>query len=240
MQVVVVGAGIVGRQVIEKLVEHRHDVVVIDKDHSVCEEVYADTGAVAVMGDATRLSVLEDAGVARADVLVCLMRNDADNIACAIIAKSLGAPRILARMRNPGYAEAYRLSGTSGVVRVADLLINQLMVEIEQPSIRRIMSLGGGSAQICSVVVPPRAWAVGRTVAEVASRKDFPLESLIVGVYRMGDEAFFIPRGIHVLEENDTVYVITRTGEVKAAAEILTNPSEGGGILGVLRSGKGG
>lgn len=238
MLVVVVGVGIVGRQVVAKLVEHRHDVVVVDKDHSVCEEVYGETGAVTVTGDATRLSVLSDAGVAGADVVVCLMRSDADNIACSIIAKSLGARRILARMRNPGYSEAYQLSGVSGVVRVADLLINQLMVEIEQPRIRRIMSLGGGSAQICSVVVPPGAWAEGRTVAEVASRKEFPVESLIVGVYRVGEEAFFIPRGVHVLKENDTVYVITRSGDVKAAAEILTNKADGG-FLGVFQSGKG-
>jgi trk system potassium uptake protein TrkA len=112
------------------------------------------------------------------------------------------------------------------------------MVEIEQPRIRRIMSLGGGSAQICSVVVPPGAWAEGRTVAEVASRKEFPVESLIVGVYRVGEEAFFIPRGVHVLKENDTVYVITRSGDVKAAAEILTNKADGG-FLGVFQSGKG-
>jgi len=235
---VVVGAGIVGMQVIEKLVAHRHDVVALDRDHGVCEEVYGNTGAVAVMGDATRLSVLVDAGVEKADVVVCLMRNDSDNIACSMISKSLGAGRILARMRNPGYAEAYRLSGISGVVRVADLLINQLMVEIEQPRIRRIMSLGGGSAQICSVIVPPDAWAVGRTVAEVASRSDFPKESLIVGVYRMGDEAFSIPRGDHLLEENDTVYVITRSGEMKAAADTLTNPPEGR-IRGIFSSGKG-
>ena len=122
-------------------------------------------------------------------------------------------------------------------MRVADLLINQLMVEIEQPRIRRIMSLGGGSAQICSVIVPPGAWAVGRTVAEVASRSDFPKESLIVGVYRMGDEAFSIPRGDHLLEENDTVYVITRSGEMKAAADTLTNPPEGR-IRGIFSSGK--
>jgi trk system potassium uptake protein TrkA len=237
MRIVVAGAGIVGRQVIAKLVEHRHDVVVVDMDHGVCEDIFAETGAVTVTGDATRLSVLEDAGAAKAQVVVCLMRRDADNIACSIIAKSLGAARVLARMRNPGYAEAYRLGGTTGVVRVADLLINQLMVEIEQPRIRGIMSLGGGSAQICSVVVPPDAWAVGRTVAQVAARTDFPRESLIVGVYRVGEQAFSIPRGDHVLQENDTVYVITRTGETKAAAGALTNPPDKG-ILGRLQPGR--
>jgi trk system potassium uptake protein TrkA len=112
------------------------------------------------------------------------------------------------------------------------------MVEIEQPRVKEITSLGEGTAQICSVVVPPGAWAVGRTVAEVASRRGFPVESLIVGVFRVGEEAFFIPRGEHVLKENDTVYVITRSGEVKAAAEMLTNTADGGKLR-VHKSGKG-
>lgn len=80
--------------------------------------------------------------------------------------------------------------------------------------------------------------AVGRTVAEVASRREFSVESLIAGAYRVGDEVFFIPRGVHVLKENDTVYVITRSGEIKAAAEILTNKADAG-LLGIFHSGKG-
>ncbi len=223
MFIIVAGAGTVGRKVSSQLMGNRHDVVVIDKDHDVCRMLYSETGIESVNGNATHLEILEDAGIRKADVLVCLMRSDADNIASAIIARSMGVKRILARMRNPGYADAYKLSGVSSVLRVADLLINQVMTEIEQPRVKRVMSLAGGAAEMYAVVVDHKAWAVGKTVTQLAGRRNFPREAILAGIYRVGTEAFVVPRGDTELEEADTVYVVTPSHHIKAVADMLTN-----------------
>jgi trk system potassium uptake protein TrkA len=221
MNIVVAGAGLVGRELTQKLLDHRHDVVVIDIDHEVCDSLYAETGALTVNGSATNLAVLKDAGVHRADILLCLMRNDVDNIACSILARSLGVPRILARMRDPGYENAYRMSGVTGVVRVADLLLDQLMMEVEQPPVKRIMSLGGGDAYVYAVRVPEGADCVGRSVKEVAEASGFPRESLLMGIYRDDNERFHIPRGDYILEASDTVFVIAHAGDIQLIADAL-------------------
>ncbi|MFO8183370.1 MAG: TrkA family potassium uptake protein [Candidatus Aegiribacteria sp.] len=221
MNIVVAGAGLVGRELTRKLLDHKHDVVVIDIDNEVCESIYAETGAVAVNGSATSLAVLKDAGVHRADILICLMRNDVDNIACSILARSLGVPRILARMRDPGYENAYSLSGVTVIVRVADLLLDQLLMEVEQPPVKRIMSLGGGDAYVYAVRIPEGARCIGKSVKEVAGAKNFPKESLLMGIYREDDEEFQIPRGNYVLSEDDTVFVIAHAGDIQLIADAL-------------------
>lgn len=223
MFIVVAGAGTVGGEVTTRLMGNHHDVVVIEKDHEVCRKLYSDTGVETVSGNATRLDVLTDAGLEKADVLVCLMRNDADNISCAILARSLGVKRILARMRDPGYAEAYRLSGVNSIVRVADLLINQVLTEIEQPRVKRIMRLAGGAAEMYAVVVSEESWVVGKTVTSIAGHRSFPREAILAGIYRIGDEAFVVPRGDTRMQEGDTVYVVTSAANIKAIADILTS-----------------
>ncbi|OPL17820.1 MAG: hypothetical protein AVO35_08045 [Candidatus Aegiribacteria sp. MLS_C] len=221
MNVVVAGAGLVGRELTRKLLDHRHDVVVIDIDHEVCDSLYAETGALTVSGSATNLAVLKDAGVHRADILLCLMRNDVDNIACSILARSLGVLRIVARMRDPGYEQAYGISGITGVVRVADLLLDQLMMEVEQPPVRRIMSLGGGDAYVYAIRVPKNAQCVGKSVRQVAEASGFPRESLLMGIYRKDEEKFQIPRGDYVLAANDMVFVIAHAGDIQLIASAL-------------------
>ena len=128
MYIIIAGAGLIGYQVTKELVENKHDVVIIDRESDVCESIYSETGAIAICGNATDINTLEEAGANKADALLCLMRSAADNIACSLLAKSLKIPNIIARLRNPRYEGAYKLAGVTTIVRMADLLVNQIMM----------------------------------------------------------------------------------------------------------------
>ncbi len=222
MYVIVAGAGLIGRHITRMLAENKHDVVVIDRDADVCESVYAETGALTINGNATDIYVLEKAGAIKADVLICLLRHAADNIACALLAKGLGIPRIIARLRNPEYEQAYHLAGITTIVRMADLLVNQIMMEVEQPKVRKVMTLGGGKADVYALKIPENVRSVGMTIKEITDKKKFPKECVFMGIYKEEKGDFLIPRGSHVLEEGDTVFVISKSQYIKHAVDFLT------------------
>jgi len=222
MYVIIAGAGIIGQEIIKMLVENKHDVVAVDEDEQVCETVYTETGALTINGDATDIHVLERAGAAKSDVLVCLMHNPADNIACTLVAKSLGVPRVLARLRNPSYEDAYKLAGVTSIIKMADLLVNELMMEIEQPKIRKIVTLGGGRADIYAVKIPRGAKAIGMSVKDIAQSKSFPEQCVFVGNYDEDKETFQIPRGANVLQKGDIVFLVSNSQHIKQAADFLT------------------
>lgn len=221
MYVIIAGVGIIGRQITKMLVENRHDVVAIDRDPDVCESVYAETGALTIQGNATDINTLEKAGAAKADVIVCLMPGAADNIACALLSKSLGIPRIVVRLRNPRYEEAYIQAGATSLIRVSHLLVNRIMTEVEQPKVRRIITLGGGEAEIYAAKIPEKARSAGMKITEIAQKRNFPKDCLFIGIYREESGEFLIPRGGSTLQEGDTVFLLTKSQYIKRATEFL-------------------
>jgi trk system potassium uptake protein TrkA len=222
MLVIIAGAGRIGREITRILAEKKHDVVVIDKDQQVCETIYSETGAMTINSSATVLKTLEKAGADKADAIICLMHHEADNIACALLAKSLGVPRIVARLINPIYEQAYKLAGVNFMVRTVDLVINQMLIEIERPQVRQIITLRGGKAQVYTVKVPERAKVIGKTIKDITGQKDFPDECVFMGVDNDEREEFSITRGNYVIQEGDIIFLISKSAYIKQATDVLT------------------
>ncbi len=222
MRIIVAGAGVTGYLLLKMLVAKKHDVVVIDVDREVCEEVYAETGAMTIHGSATDIKILQKSGMQNADVVLCLVRYDSDNIAISALAKSLGVKSIIALLRKPEYEPAYKSAGVTTLISLTDLLLHQLMMEIEQPNVKSIMPLGGGKAEIYAVEIPPGAKSIGMTVREITEQRGFPQECVFVGIYHEDSDIFCIPRGDHDLKEWDTIFLVSNSLYIKPATEFLT------------------
>jgi len=219
MYVVIAGAGLVGRGLARRLVENKHDVVVIDIDEDVCNRIYQEYGAVSVNGDATNVDVLEEAGIDRADVAVALMRRDADNLSFCLLADNFGVSRVFTRMRNAKYEDAYRAAGVTKVINIVDLYLDQFTMEIEQPKLQRAATFGGGKASIVIVSIPKGSRGSDKTIAEITQDKNFPEDCVIAGIYR--EDEFIIPRGNRTIKSGDRVFLAAALEDVKLAAEYL-------------------
>ncbi|MCK5119186.1 MAG: NAD-binding protein, partial [Candidatus Latescibacteria bacterium] len=222
MYIVIAGAGMVGSALARKLMQAKHDVVIIDQNKETCDNMYAEIGVVAIHGNAARIEILNEAAIEKADVAIAATGSDADNLACAILAKSFGVARIIVRMRNPAYEKAYRLAGVTSIVRVLDLMVNQMIMEIEQPRVRRIVTIGGGKADIFMVNIPQGANVAGRSVEAIAKHPKFPSQCVFIAVYSEQTEEFSIPRGERVIREGDEVFLISTAEDIKMAADFLT------------------
>ena len=106
-RVIIIGAGRSGRFLAPMLDKEGFQVKVFDKDHERCLQVaeLMDDG-LAIHGDGTDIDLLEQEGIADADVVICLTDDDRLNLMLALIAKHLGAkkdhrPRIAYRIRRP-------------------------------------------------------------------------------------------------------------------------------------------
>ncbi len=221
MYIVITGGGMVGGGLVRMLLDNKHDVVLIEQNKETCDKLYAETGVVAINGSATSIEALNEAGISKADVLVAATGQDADNLACAILAKSFEVPQIIVRMRDPAYKNAYIVAGVHSIVRMTDLMVGQIMMDIENPQVRRITSIGGGKADIFLVIVPEHAKIAGKSVQDIVGSRHFPSQCVFIAVYNKKTEEFSIPRGQQVINEGDELFLISTVENIKKAVDLL-------------------
>lgn len=217
MRVVVAGAGLTGRRLVARLAADRHDVTVIDLSHDVCELISAKLGVAAVCGSATDIGVLEEAELSRADVAVALMRKSADNLAFSLLAHGMGVKRIVARMPNPQYRKAYEQAGVTGIIDIAGLFIDALLLEIERPQARLVGSFADGQGSVAVVTIPKVGRGVGKTAAQIHADKRFPRGCSVVGIVH--ENAVHIPPGPITVHPGDEVVIAGGTGTIKDAID---------------------
>ncbi|MHC4243020.1 MAG: potassium channel family protein [Planctomycetota bacterium] len=221
MYIVITGGGMVGGGLVRMLLDNKHDVVLIEQNKDICDKLYAETGVVAINASATSIEALNEAGISKADVLVAATGQDADNLACAILAKSFEVPQIIVRMRDPAYKNAYIVAGVHSIVRMTDLMVGQIMMDIENPQVRRITSIGGGKADIFLVIVPEHAKVAGKSIQDIVGSRHFPSQCVFIAVYNKQTEEFSIPRGQQVINEGDELFLISTVDNIKKAVDLL-------------------
>jgi voltage-gated potassium channel len=97
--VIVCGYGLVGEKIVDILLQHNIDIVVVDSNKSKID-LLSERGIRAVFGDATSSKVLKAAGVEKAAAIAVAMDDDAKNLFTVITARSLNDKIIIATRAN--------------------------------------------------------------------------------------------------------------------------------------------
>jgi len=220
MYIIIAGGGIVGRNITKSL-NKSHDIVVIDSNKEACEHIYSKYGAVSLHGSATNINVVKDAGIESCDYALAVMPRDEDNLIFALLAKNFGVKHIFVRMRDPDYEEAYKLAGATNIGGTVQMMVKKFVWDIDNPEIRRLVSLRGGKAEVSIVTIPERSRISGLTVREIASGNNFPKNCLIAGIFDQEKDELIIPRGDTRIISGNQVFLIANSEDVSQAFEIL-------------------
>ncbi len=224
MKILIVGAGRAGLEVAIQLSRIGHAVTIIDTDAAVARRASEQFGLVAIPGDATTAEVLDDAAIGRMDIVVAMLRRDADNLAVSLLARSAGVERVMVRMRDNAYRSVYATAGIDRVLSETDLITGAITTAVEHDAIRHAMLIGEGMAIAFELTIPAGSVAAGKTVMALAARPDFPKSAVFAALSRegIGVEA---PRGSTVIEAGTTVLLVAHRDEVSHVITALTAPA---------------
>lgn len=226
MKILIVGAGRAGLEAAVHLSRIGHAVTIVDTDATVTRRAGEQFGLVAISGDATTAEILEDAGIGRTDIVVAMLRRDADNLAVSLLARAAGVERVMVRMRDNAYRPVYATAGIERVLSETDLITGAVATAIEHDAIRHAMLVGDGSAIAFELTIPPDSAVAGHTVMELAARTDFPKSCVLAALYRQGG-GVEAPRGSSVVDANMTVLLVARADEVGRTVTVFTASASG-------------
>ena len=101
MNIIIIGAGKTGEELIASLLAEDHDIAVIDPLYSVIENIQESFDVLGICGSGVVTETLGEAGAADADLVIACTPQDEINVLSCVIAKRLGAKSCIARVRNP-------------------------------------------------------------------------------------------------------------------------------------------
>ena len=95
MKIVIVGAGKVGTTLCEQLSNEGHDIVIIDHNPKKLYAINNRLDVMSIEGNGALISVQQEAEAGKADLFISCASTDETNMLCCVIAKKLGAKKLL-------------------------------------------------------------------------------------------------------------------------------------------------
>ncbi|MDR3102107.1 MAG: TrkA family potassium uptake protein [Methanocalculaceae archaeon] len=202
MYLVIVGLGGIGKSLAGIASENGHSVAVIDRDEERCAEILRQYDLLAIAGNATDKSILEDAGVDRADALVATTSDDALNLMACWLAKRYNVRTLVSIVNQTEHADLFKEVGVRISENPDEIVARSLYVWSENPDTKLLASIEGGS--IFEITVNEGTQGVGKAVREVSKVKDM----LYIAIRRGGK--LIIPSGNVIFQPDDAITVFTK------------------------------
>jgi len=187
-RVMIGGGGNIGRR-LAKAIEERYEVKIIEFNKGGAERLAAELNRTLVLsGDVTDEELLASENIADMDVYCALTNDDETNILSSLLAKRMGARKVIALINRTSYANLVEAGQIDIAISPAQATIGTLLARVRRGDCAVVHSLRRGAAEALELIAHGDASSskvVGRRVEEI----DLPKGATIGAVVRQrGDK----------------------------------------------------
>lgn len=209
LNIIIVGCGKVGANLVEQLSKEGHDITVIDKKPSVIQNITNLYDVMGLVGNGASYSIQQDAGINSADLIIAVTNSDELNLLCCTVARRVGKCAAIARVRTPDYSEEVNyLKDELGLA----MIINPELEAAREaarilylPTALEVNPFAHGQAELVKFKIPPENIIDGITIAKLGS--SITNDILICAVER--DSQVYIPNGDFTLQAGDVISFVS-------------------------------
>lgn len=218
MFVLIAGGGRTGSQLALVLLSGGHQVLVVEHRRELLTRLHQELPTEAVYeGNASDPSVLERAGIHKAQVIAACTSDDTVNLTLCFLAREMfGVARTIARVNNP--RNAWLFNGKFHVdvaLNQASVFANLIQEEMSMGDMMTLLKLRRGRYSLVEEKVPPRAKAIGVVLKDLG----LPSECVIAAIIRDGKVT--LPRGDTTFQQDDEVLAVTDSDGALQLAQLL-------------------
>lgn len=205
MFVIIVGGGNTGSQLAKFLLDEGHSVHVIDERPAILEKLSTEIPQdLIINGDGSSPTVLEKAGIQRAQVLAAVTGSDETNLVITSLGKfEFNVPRVIARINNSKNAWLFTPEmGVDVALNQAEILAKLTVEEMSIGDMMTMLKIRRGKYSLVEEKIAPTAAARGKALKDLA----LPNNCVISGIIRHGE--MIMPRGTTILEAGDEILAL--------------------------------
>ena len=211
-RVVIIGAGLIGRNLTVLLEKDGYDVKVIEKNIDRCEQLAAMVNrSIVIHGDGTDIDLLEAEEISDNDVIICLTDDDKLNLLVALLAKHMGVPKAFVRVGRLEYITLMEQVGIDVAFSPRLLTSGQILRLIrEDENLINIFTFEGSKAEAVEIEVTEKTSLLNKHLKDLK----LPGKSLVGAIVRAHQT--IVPKGDTLLLEGDHIVIFTLPENINA------------------------
>ncbi|MCM3564620.1 MAG: Trk system potassium transporter TrkA [Hydrogenophaga sp.] len=208
-RVMIAGGGKVGLRLARSLAG-QCEVKVLERDKKRCEYLASQlpSSMLILQGDGADEDLLEEENVGQMDMFLALTSDDEDNIMSAMLAKRLGAKRVMSLINRRAYADMMQGSTIDIAISPSQAVIGELLAHIRRGDVAAVHSLRRGAAEALEGIARgdvKTSKLVGRRIEEVKLPKGTRFGAIVRGEGR--NSVVLMPHHDLLIEDGDHIII---------------------------------
>ena len=218
-RVVIAGGGNIGLRLAQKLEDDNHNVKIIERDVARARHISEQLReAIVLNGDAADEELLVEENIDSADVFCALTNSEEANILSAMLAKHVGAHRVMALISRPAYAELMQTGPIDVAISPQTVTMGSLLAYVRGGDVVQVHSLRGGAAEAMETVAHGAhgGKVVGRAIEDIK----LPAGALIITLVR-GDDVIMAHHDTVIENDDHVILFVTDKRHVEQVERIF-------------------
>ena len=212
-KVMIVGGGMVGFYLANRLEEMDMDVKLIEQNAERCAEIADElSGTMILNGDGSDLALLQEEGAGKMDVVFAVTGHDDKNLLCSLLVKQLGAEKILSRVNRNVYIKLFEMVGVDRAVSPGQVTADAVLQRVIGGE--EVITLSDERMELVDFIARPGAKIIGKSVT-----KELPRDSLVGMVLR--DDRPIVPTDDFKIVAGDRVFVMSMPDVVSKVKKLF-------------------
>ena len=218
-RVMIAGGGNIGYRVAKQL-ESRFDIKIIEFNHKRAEWLAENlNNALVLKGSATDEGLLDSEYIDEIDVFCALTNDDEDNIMSGMLAKNLGAKRVMAIVNRSSYVDLLEGNAIDIVISPHLITIGSILAHVRLGDVVAVHALRRGASEAIEVVIhgdKHTSKMVGRTPDEIK----LPNGCYFAAVVR-GDEVIMAHHDVILADGDHIIFFVARRRVVQELEKLV-------------------
>ena len=219
--VIIAGGGKIGSR-LAKATEGKHNIKIIesspDRARYLSEKL---SSSVVLQGSVCDKALLHDENIEGTDVFAAVTNDDEANVMSCLLAKEMGAHKVVALINNPAYVDLVQGKGIDIAIAPSQITIGTFLAEIEGKDVVKVHSLRRGAAEAIETLAKEspsgKESCIGKELGEIS----LP-DGATIGALIRGNKAKIAHDHVHLRENDHVIVFLTNKKYLKEVKNIFS------------------
>ena len=219
-RIMLAGGGNIGKRLAQAL-ENKYNVKIIERDAQRAEKLSCDLDkTIVLLGDTADEDLLLEENIDQMDVFCALTNDDEANILSSMLAKRLGARKVMSLINRHAYVDLMESEGAIDVaISPQQITISGLLAHVRRGDVVAVHSLRRGAAEAIEAIAHGDS-ANSKVVGKAVSQVKLP-EGTTIGAIIRGEEVIMAHHDIVIENEDHLILFLLDKNKFNAVEKLF-------------------